>query len=679
MAEKKNTGITVARLSVEVSPDTSNFGRDLRRKLQRLKDLTVEVEAVPDASKFREKLAAATRGKGGKVKVEVDVDRNSLSRVRDAVTGLASDASRAASTNSRIPSVPTDYGGLAAYAALAAAATLAIGPALGLISSALVSLPGLIAGVAAPVGALTLGMDGLKKAAEVLKQPFEDLKTSMSDVNMKLFTPVFETLGKVIPTLKTGLPAVSQGLAQMAQSFADTLTSEEGLGRIRNTLMNISSALLVASPGISSFTDGLLTLAEKVSSKFPSIGKWFSEIGTQFTAWVDRISADGSLDASLNELGNTIAWVVDVLGDLVAQGMDFFSDPSRVLAFRDALWGVGETLKLVANIGTAAWTGIASMLDSVTTGFIGFAGVVGTLADKLSGLPIVGDKFAGIGDALKEAAGKAIEFKGNLDASKQAAQQLRDALNNPAGGAGLLGGAGASAGLGLKPVVVPPPNVDGFKAAMNELPATMAEKSGEVQAQADQIPGKVGQSLGGLSGIGNTAGAALMQGLTAGMQSGEGPLMAYVGTLAGKIAANKGPIPYDRKVLIPNGQALMEGLGTGMETGLSPVLAQAKEMAGKIGDQFADMGVSSKQFKDIGKAGGSLIDAGADLLKAPVKYAASDLGIGGGALSAAAEGVWEYGKQMLGNQYNFHVSNVDEALSIKDREASKRALNIVGR
>src|SRR5690606_24034850 len=49
-----------------------------------------------------------------------------------------------------------------------------------------------------------------------------------------------------------------------------------------------------------------------------------------------------------------------------------------------------------------------------------------------------------------------------------------------------------------------------------------------------------------------------------------------------------GPLDYDRKVLIPNGNALMEGLETGLTTGFESVLELAKDMAGKISQAFEE-------------------------------------------------------------------------------------------
>ncbi|MBL3747963.1 hypothetical protein IQ261_27300, partial [Mycobacteroides abscessus subsp. massiliense] len=80
--------------------------------------------------------------------------------------------------------------------ALIAAAIAALSPLvaglLGALTTSLLALPGLITAAVVPIGALVLGLDGLKKAAGVLKQPFDELRATMSAKVQEQFTPVFE-------------------------------------------------------------------------------------------------------------------------------------------------------------------------------------------------------------------------------------------------------------------------------------------------------------------------------------------------------------------------------------------------------------------------------------------------------------------------------------------------------
>lgn len=78
------------------------------------------------------------------------------------------------------------------------------------------------------------------------------------------------------------------------------------------------------------------------------------------------------------------------------------------------------------------------------------------------------------------------------------------------------------------------------------------------------------------------AGKALMEGLLEGIRKGWEKVTGFVGGMADGIRNLKGPIPYDRTVLVDNGLALMFGLERGMQEGMRGVLATAGGIAGQI-------------------------------------------------------------------------------------------------
>ncbi|WP_104183318.1 phage tail protein [Mycobacterium avium] len=111
------------------------------------------------------------------------------------------------------------------------------------------------------------------------------------------------------------------------------------------------------------------------------------------------------------------------------------------------------------------------------------------------------------------------------------------------------------------------------------------------------LPGQIVSALGNLGGLLVAAGKAAMDGLLSGIKAGAQAVFDFVSGIAGKIAALKGPLPYDRKVLIPNGQALMTGLQDGLEGGFEGVLGRAKAMAQQISDAMAQ-GIKPAGIKD---------------------------------------------------------------------------------
>ena len=83
------------------------------------------------------------------------------------------------------------------------------------------------------------------------------------------------------------------------------------------------------------------------------------------------------------------------------------------------------------------------------------------------------------------------------------------------------------------------------------------------------------------------AGQAILQGFLNGLQSMWSSITDFVGGIAGWIRDHKGPIEYDRKLLIPAGNAIMGSLDNGLKDGFKDVKKTVGGMAGEISDVFS--------------------------------------------------------------------------------------------
>ena len=83
------------------------------------------------------------------------------------------------------------------------------------------------------------------------------------------------------------------------------------------------------------------------------------------------------------------------------------------------------------------------------------------------------------------------------------------------------------------------------------------------------------------------AGQAILQGFLNGLQSMWSSVTDFVGGIAGWIRDHKGPIEYDRKLLIPAGNAIMGSLDHGLKDGFKDVKKTVGGMAGEISDVFS--------------------------------------------------------------------------------------------
>lgn len=149
---------------------------------------------------------------------------------------------------------------------------------------------------------------------------------------------------------------------------------------------------------------------------------------------------------------------------------------------------------------------------------------------------------------------------------------------------------------------------------MGGLLSGVAQKGGEVLDWFAGLPGRMLSSLGDLGSLLFSAGRGVLQGFLDGLKSAWGAVTDFVGGIADWIAEHKGPIEYDRRLLVPHGMAIMRGLGSGIERAFG---ADVVPLVSGMGDRIADA---------------MAIDGGLGLSLAPAMAAAGASGaVGAGA------------------------------------------------
>lgn len=658
----------VGRISVRVLPDTDGFRRDLKRQLESIvKGVEAKINVNPDVSGFRQKVNASVKGMRTEVAVVPDVKT-----FRGHIKEMFANAGG------------RSFSGIGPFAdtlALVAAVAAVAAPALALVSGALIAMPAAITAALMPIGVLALGMNGIKKAAESLVAPLESLKKTLSGTFETRLTPVFKQLATIFPSLEKSMPTVANGLSDMAKAFVDTVTSGPGMERINNTIRNIGNALTLASPGIASFTDGMLGMVERVSQKFPAVSEWFNQVGQSFSNWVSKASSNGQLDTAMSNFGKTIKEVLGLVGDLASKGFEFLSDPE---------FGA-KMEKFVQNA--------RKLTDEV--------------------LPTLKTVFEDISDALDDLV--AVIQKVN-DAFKQptpeeAKKQSQDRLTKPTGESTLPAWADPQGwGIALR---------QKLGQIWGQVRTQVANVITEIVGKFAQVPSALGSAWSSIVGIAQSAWNGVVQAVTSAVSgvvntviSVGGQILTEVGSWPGKIQSFfSDAINW----LVDAGRNVVQGLINGISGMIDSAVAKAKELAGAvknavtgflgihspstvmaaiggfIGDGLinglkAKQGEIEKTAQGIGQSVRDAfdwsdytqrgIDAGFAFAGANADQFMSDLGISGkGFISQLGEQTLKLGTQFAGQGLTqiFNTSNVDDTIAVKNNQLNRMSLGIANR
>lgn len=111
-----------------------------------------------------------------------------------------------------------------------------------------------------------------------------------------------------------------------------------------------------------------------------------------------------------------------------------------------------------------------------------------------------------------------------------------------------------------------------------------------------------------------SAGKAIIDGFLGGLKSAWSAVTDFIGGIANWISEHKGPISYDKRLLIPHGNAIMNSLQKGLENGFSGVKSQVISIAEEIND-VVDEYLENQVFNDVEIGSNVAVAGGVQLTK----------------------------------------------------------------
>ena len=293
-----------AEVAVDIVPDLDGFYAQLETALTD-QSITVEVEA--DTAAAEAQIAATAAARRAEIQAEADTAAAEarlaeLTAQRDAEIQVELDESSAAGVAARMAmlardreidmNVDLDTAAATAKLALlgvqAAMVTGAIGAGLGGVVGLLGVAAGAVGGLgigfmglgtaALPIiGAIALGTDGIKQAAQEAAPAFTSLKDSISGVFGEEMKAGFQDISGILEGITPGREGVASGLSGMFNSTFE-LIRNDGMGEINTLLAGIPPMLSQLQPGLDTMLMGFLNLGEAAGPALGSIGAGLGEM-----------------------------------------------------------------------------------------------------------------------------------------------------------------------------------------------------------------------------------------------------------------------------------------------------------------------------------------------------------------------------------------------------------------
>lgn len=385
-------------------------------------------------------------------------------------------------------------------------------------------LPGVISGVINTISGAIGQLSGL---FSTIGGAISSVITIVVDAISKMDFSGFQALASaIIPAVtsafQTFVNIVSPAIEQVVQAFTGLWNA------IQPLLSTLASALMPILQVVASFLGGIVAGAlTKVSGIFDIL-----KIAVQALTPIVQF---------LIEVFKAIAPVLSKVAEWIGKAIGLFGQ----------FGGAGTTLK---NLMKSAWDNIKTAIHAVSDFIKGTINVLKTVFAS----------FGQAGNILKNAL--TVAWNGIKAVIGVVKGFISGAINSIKGFFNALKATGES----LR---------GGMSAAWNGMKAVISSVAGSIRGIVNGIR-NVFNNLRNINLRG--AGQAIMNGFLNGLKSVWGKITSFVGSIAGWIKSHKGPISYDKRLLIPAGSAIMRGLDSGLMENFKTVQKNVSGMASDI-------------------------------------------------------------------------------------------------
>ncbi|MDT2704805.1 phage tail protein [Enterococcus dispar] len=419
-----------------------------------------------------------------------------------------------------------------------------------------------------------LGITGTtaKEAAETFSGSFAAMKASLSNVlgNLSLgrdIGPSLQALAQTVSTFLFGnfIPMVGNILGALPGAIITFFAAAAPLFMQAGGefLTQISAGFTTGLPNFMTTLSGIITsMMSWITMNLPTI----LNIGVQILTNI----ANGILQA--------IPQLITIAGNIITSFVEFFMVNFPVILETGKNLLLNLIDGIIANlpaIGDSAIQAVSTFIDTIVANYpkymsTGWEILMSLVKGILDRLP----------DLISAAATLIIKFASMLISKIPSI---------------LAAGAQIMAGLVGKLISLIPNILSAGVRIIGGLISGIVRAIPDVLRNIAGMGNDIVRSVTGIDISG--AGAAIMNGFLGGLKSAYEGVKNFVGGIASWIKEHKGPISYDKKLLIPAGQAIMGGLNSSLQDAFKQVQKTVSSMGDELQLEFG-INVNADEFSN---------------------------------------------------------------------------------